>query len=226
MKRQSKINVKKNSGLLILLVLFAASCASESQHKVKLEIPNVSPVPLEPYQILTVTDFLLEREFKDFDLSQELVNYLTAEFSQKFKGGVAATKIVWGEGDPFTNPGFWTSVGKGLQGGLLLTGKVLYEQDTRKAFLEPEGTGDDSPFQTPKSLSERKVFTLQIHLYLIKAETGEVVFDKEYKETKNYQNKKQTGFFAFFDLIQKVKTAFFRSLFGETRIQERYLLTK
>ena len=226
MKKQTKKKVKKNSGLLILLLLFAVSCASESRHKVKLEIPNVSPIPLDSYKTLAITDFLLEKEFKDFNLSQELVNYLTAEFSQKFKGPVASTKMAWAEEDPFANPGFWKTCGPNLPGGLVLTGKVLYVQDTRKAFLEPERSADDSPFQSPKSLSERKVFTLQIHLYLIKVETGEVVFDKEYKETKNYENKRQTGFFAFFDLIQRVKTAFFRSLFGETRIQERYLLTR
>ncbi|MCK4429779.1 MAG: hypothetical protein KAW19_00605, partial [Candidatus Aminicenantes bacterium] len=65
---------------------------------------------------------------------------------------------------------------------------------------------------------------LNIDIYIIEAQSGKTLYKRNFKETKSYKNPNQTAFFAFFDLMQSVKDKLLRNLFGESRIQERYII--
>jgi hypothetical protein len=92
--------------------------------------------------------------------------------------------------------------------------------------LEKDSGLQESPFPDKKELAERKVYGLSLELLLIQSDSGEILYSRNFKEDKKYENPKQTAYFAFFDLIQRVKQRFFRDILGEDIIQERYLLTK
>jgi len=62
--------------------------------------------------------------------------------------------------------------------------------------------------------------------YFIDARTGEPVFRRNFQETLNSENVKQTAEFAVFDLMGRIKIKLLRSLFGSERPLERYLLVK
>jgi hypothetical protein len=61
---------------------------------------------------------------------------------------------------------------------------------------------------------------------MIDAKTGEILYTRNFKQTKHYINPNQTAYFAFFDLIQIVKTKLFQAFLGEELLQERYLLSR
>jgi hypothetical protein len=212
--------------LTLLLIAFGASCASEGPRKVRVELPTGPAVKLEEYKEFIVTDFREEAETKDFDLNKELVDYFSFEVGKKFKGKVTQRKTSPEKEAVWEDKSFWKNAGADYKEALFLTGSVRFIQETRKALLEGDRKPVDGPFKEEKrTLSERKLFTLTLNLFLIRADTGEIIFKNDYKETKAYANTNQIATFAFSDLVQRVKMKFFRNILGTDRIQERYLIS-
>ncbi|MFC2167755.1 hypothetical protein ACFLRW_02135, partial [Acidobacteriota bacterium] len=82
------------------------------------------------------------------------------------------------------------------------------------------------PFPAETQLEQRIFFNFNLTLFFIDANSGETVFKREYKETKNYNNPNQTPYYAFFDLMQQIQVKLLRSILGLEQIQERYLVIK
>jgi len=221
--------MKKNSGFLILAILsaLAVSCATESSVKVKVEMSGVPAVRLDPYREIVLADFWLEKAPKDFNLNQALLGYLQDEIEHQFKGKLSSKAISWESGEMVNNKDFWRGVLADPQGRLILTGKAQFSAEVRKALLTKDRRAiDDGPFAPEKAWAERKNFVLKLGIYLIKPDSGEVLFQKDFQEAMDYENQKQTAEFAFFDLLQRFKLKFFRFLFSSEKIQERYLLSR
>jgi hypothetical protein len=102
----------------------------------------------------------------------------------------------------------------------------MLTQETRKALSEDAMKELDGPFEQGKKLLERRVVTLELTLFLLRAETGELLYKKDFKETKSFENTKQPASFAFFELLHKVKQKFFRAVLGESRVQDRFLISE
>lgn len=221
--------MKRNSGFLILAILaaLAVSCATESSVKVKVVIPGSPAVRLDPYREIVVAAFWQETELKDFNLNQALVSYLRDEIEHQFKGKLSSKTISWENAQMTENKDFWKQLLPEPQGCLILTGKAQFTQDVRKALLAKDRRAiDDGPFTPEKAWAARKSFSLKLGIYLIKPDTGEVLFQKDFQEAMDYEGQKQMAEFAFFDLLQKIKLKLFRLLFGSEKIQERYLLSR
>jgi hypothetical protein len=219
--------MKKNKVFLLLVLLLHFSCAMDSILKINVDIPAASPVKLERYKEIVVTNFWVPKETKDFNLSQELDDYLSLELGKQFKGNMASKAISLENEEVFKKQDFWKNLSPEKKQALFLTGKAQYTQETRKAILKKEKPIVDGPFKPEKKgLTERKMFTLELSLYLISAETGEALYQKDFKEMKSYEKPKQTSQFVFYELIQIIKQKFFRTILGEEKLQERYLITK
>lgn len=221
-----KKNRLRPQGLLLLPVLLAWACSSaETYKKIQIEIPSPKPVPVESFQKLLVADFWVVASIPDFDLNQELRGYTCAELGRQFKiPAVLITTPFEAEPD-FSAPAAWLRPGTEGKDALLLTGKAQLTQETRKALSEEAMKDLDGPFAPEKKIIERRVATLDLSLVLLKAETGDVLFRKDYKETMSFENIKQPASFAFFELIQRIKVKFLRAALGEGRVQERYLIS-
>lgn len=226
MKRQNQVLL-----LFLLLALFIqASCiTSDNYLKVRLEIPSVSPIDLQAFREVAITNFRLDPAAGDvpgLDLDKELVDYFSYELGKKFQGKVSRETVVWDKDGLVEDAGRWKSSPAGRRGALVMTGSARFSQETRKAVMEDERPVD-GPFEfEKKGLSERKIFTLSVDLYLIRAESGEVVYKRDFKESRTYQNTRQTAPFAFYELVQRVKLKLFRTILSENRVEDRYLLTK
>jgi hypothetical protein len=219
--------MKKNSGLLIVIVLLLAACSIETTRKVKIEMPSVPEVRLDRSQEIIVTNFWQDKEIQDFGLNQNLAQYFQDELKRPFKGKLSTKTISWDNADLPKNKDFWKQAAGDAKNTLFLTGKVQFGQELRKALLANEKrTIDDGPFAKERTWAERRNYSLKLEIFLIQSDTGEVLFQREYQEQMNYANIKQSAEFAFFDLIQRIKPKLFRSLFGTDRVQERYLLSK
>ena len=216
--------MKKIKIALILTILFSFSCASNDYWKLRIEVPGKTSFILDQYSEVVITNFLIKEETKDFDLNHEIVDYFSFEIGQNFNGKVSMEEITFEE-DPFKNEAFWKNLLPTRKDALLFTGGAQYIEEIRKAILQEKTERFEDPFISKKrGLAERRFYTLNIDLYIIDAKTGKTLYTRNFKESKGYQNPKQTAPFAFFDLIQRVKAKFFRNILGEASIQERYLI--
>ena len=216
--------MKKIKIVLVLTILFSFSCASNDYWKIRIEIPGKTSFNLDQYNEVVITNFLIKEETKDFNLNQELVDYFSFEVGQNFKGKVSIKEITFEE-EPFKNEAFWKNLLPDRKKAILFTGGAQYTEEIRKAILQKQKERFEDPFVSKKrSLAERRFYTLNLDFYIIDAKTGKTLFKRNFKESKGFENPKQTAPFAFFELIQRVKAKFFRNFFGVASIQERYLI--
>ncbi len=216
--------MKKIRIVLVLTILFSFSCASNDYWKLRIEIPGKTSFNLDQYNEVVITNFLIKEETKDFNLNQELVDYFSFEVGQNFKGKVSIKEITFEE-EPFKNEAFWKNLLPDRKKAILFTGGAQYTEEIRKAILQKQKDRFEDPFVTKKrSLAERRFYTLNLDFYIIDAKTGKTLFKRNFKESKGFENPKQTAPFAFFELIQRVKAKFFRNILGVASIQERYLI--
>lgn len=217
--------MKKFKIALLLVLWFSLSCSSSNYWKLKIEVPGWTAFSLDQFSEIVITTFLIKEETKDFDLNQEIIDYFTSEIGQKFKGKISSKKISFEKEEPFKREDFWKNLSPDLEEAVLLTGSAQYTAEIRKAILERKKERFEGPFPSERTLAERRFYTLNLDLYIIDAKTGKALYKRNFKESKGYESPKQTAPFAFFDLIQRVKVKFFRSILEEGSIQERYLIS-
>lgn len=220
--------MKRNKWALFGLLVFLAGCAGGNTYiKIRIELPTYSNTNLEDFQEIVITNFLVSKEPSGISLSDELGRYFRAELERKFKGRVSLRQIPLESEAPFQKPETWKSLAGGSGALLILSGKAQLSRETRKSILgRRTKTPEGEYLPGEKTVEERQVFTLEATLYLIRGDTGEILLQKNFKETKPYAHPQQRADFAFFDLVQRVKAKLFQPMLGEERIQDRYLLTK
>ncbi len=217
--------MRKNRCVLALAFLFFCSCASESYYKLRINLPAKTTLDLSRFDEVFVTNFLIKKETKDINLSQELTDYFYFEFGQKFKGKTSRENVSLKDEDLFKNEDFWKNLSPGRKNSILLTGSAQYSEEVRKAILENKRDRFETPFPPERVLAERRFYILNLELYLIDAQSGKILYKRNFNESKGYDNPRQAGYFAFFDLIQAVKGKLFSNILAETKIQERYLIS-
>jgi len=217
--------IKKINIAFLLALIIHLSCTSLNYWKVKVELPGIATLNLDQFKEVVISDFLVEKETKDFNLNQELIDYFSAELGKHFKEKITTKEITWDKEDIFQKEDFWKNLLPESNEALILTGSVQYTEEVRKAILEEYSKRSQEPFTSKKGLAQRKFYTLILHLYLIKAKTGEILYKRDFKESKGYKNPNQTANFAFFDLIEMVRVKFFRNILGKDKVDQRYLIS-
>lgn len=211
------------AGLLLLL----AACRGDVYRKLRLELPPYSPVKLEEFQEILITDFLVTRTPEGFDLNREIRDYFRAELERKFKGNILVQPFSVENEEALENEEAWKVLHSPSASRLIMTGKAGLIQETRKAILgRPARRPEEDRLSPARNIEERRVFTLELTVILLRPETGQPLLKKDFKETLTYTNLAQRVDFAFHDLAQRVRVKLFRPLLGEERIQERYLLLR
>jgi len=222
--------MKKNSLIILICLVVLSSCVTTEYWKMKVEIPRRTELDIETFNSIIITPFLVDKEFEDFDLSQEISSFFEGMFKRKTKTTVTTKAVPLENEAQFESPDFWKNQGQGQENEskntLFLTGTAQYSTETRKALLKRAKKRYEDPFPAEARLEQRKFFNFNMTLFLIDANSGETVFKKEYKETESYNNPNQTSFYAFFDLIQQIQEKLLRSILGLEQVQERYLVIK
>jgi len=217
--------MRRNSPLLLFsLVLLAACGGQESYRKIRLEIPTYSPLHLEEFEKAVICGFLIGEKSAGIDLNKELSEYFRSEIQRKLHFQVVMQPLALESEDLFRKPDFWRSLAAGSGRALYVTGKAQMTRETRKAVISKDQEDIEDPFDRHKGIAERTIFSLNLQIYMISGDNGEVVFDRLFQETKAYVSPNQRADFAFFDLVQRAKAKLFRPIMSEGRIQERYLI--
>ncbi len=222
----TKKRIKREYRLVFLLglILIFFSCRSEEQLKLKIELPRKTPIPLDNFDEFVVTNFMIKGETQDFDMNRELTDFFSAELDQNLQKKISSKEISFETEDVFQAPEFWTAFYPEGKGTLLFTGELEYSQETRKAIKSLQKRQFETPFPEESRIDSRKYYSLDLQIYIIDAQTGKVLYERNFKESKTYKNPNQTAHFAFIDIIHSVRDKLFRQLLGEEQIQQRYLI--
>lgn len=218
--------MKKNSLILLFCLVVLSSCMTTEYWKMKIEIPRRTELDIEAFDALIITPFLVEKEVEDFDLGKEISDFFAGTFKRKAKIAVTTRSLPVENEAQFESPDFWKKLERNSKNTLFLTGTAQYTSETRKALLKRAKKRYEDPFPAEARLEQRRFYTFNMSLFLINAKSGEAVYKREFKETKNYNNPNQTSYFAFFDLMQQIQEKLLRSVLGLEQIQERYLVFK
>jgi hypothetical protein len=219
--------MKRSKAIVAAACLLQLACAGESARKIRVGIPGYTPLRAGDVGEIYVTAFKADETTAEFDVGKELADYLFVELTRKFEGKVFRRSIPADKAGLAGDTEFWKALPGGSGPALFLTGTILYKEEVRKALLETDAKELDGPFrQEKKGLSERRLYTFAVDLALIRAGTGEVVLRKEFKETSTYPDPNLPFSYAYYELSPHFKTKFFQAVFGDERLQERYLFTR
>jgi hypothetical protein len=219
--------MRKNSRtLLILLALLAACRTGDTYRKIRVELPVYSPLRPEEFDQVIFSGFLIGQSPEGVDLNKELIEYLSPEFEKRLNFRVFVQPVALLSDEVFRQADFWRSLASGPGRSLYITGTAELTRETRKSILGRPRPDPDDPLAKQDAVAERALFALSVHLYLIRGDSGEILLEREFRETKAYPNIKQRADFAFYDLAQRIKGKLSRPLLSEERLQDRYLLLK
>lgn len=222
---RTKIKKRKSNSLILLLgLLFFLSCGTGEHMRLRIKMPRKTPINLEAFEEIAITNFFVKEEAKDFDLNKELTEYFAMEFGQKVKNKISSTKVALQNEEVFQDKTFWQKVSPNKKGTLLFTGSLEYTEEVRKAIKSASKRRFEEPFPEESRIEERRFYSLSLHLYLIDAQSGDALYKRTFKESKAYKNPNQTAYFAFYDMMLNVRDKLFRQILGEEQIQERYLI--
>jgi len=225
--RMMRTKIKRrnsNSFILLFGLLFLLSCGTGEHVRLRIEMPRKAPINLEDFEEISITNFLVKEEVKDFDLNKELTKYFTTELEQKTQKKITSTEVALQSEDVFQDKTFWQKISPEKKGALLFTGSMEYTEEVRKSIKSAKKRRFAEPFPEESRIEERRFYSLSLHLYLIDTQSGEVLYKRTFKESKSYKNPNQTAYFAFYDMMLIVRDKLFRQILGEEQIQERYLI--
>ena len=222
---RKKMKKRKNYSFILLLgLLFLFSCGTGQYLRLRIEMPRKSPINLEDYKEISITNFLVKEEVEDFDLSKELTKYFAEELNQRINSNISSTEVTFPNEEVFQDKSFWQNVSPDKTEALFFTGSLEYTEEIRKAIKSAKKRRFDDPFPDESRIEERKFYSTALHLYLIDKRTGEALYKITFKESKTYNNPNQTSYFAFYDMMVTIRDKLFRQILGEEQIQERYLI--
>ncbi len=226
-----RTKMKKNktafyTTVLCFLFFCFYSCSSMSSYvEVNASIAKKPEVNLAPFEEIIITDFLPKKEKPDFDINNEIKEYFAQEMRIETKKEVMLEQVSAEDEKNFNEKEFWVNLSDNERKGIIISGTYEYKSEIRKALIKDKKKFED-PFSYEDRFAQRNMYSLILDLYFIDSQTGEILFQRKFSETKTYENPNQTSAFAFYDLIFGIKEQVFRDLLAEPRPQQRYLILK
>lgn len=192
----------------------------------RIQIPRLAEVRMADFDGIVFTDFLIQDVSGDFDLNAEIIDYFSNEIGVAMEEGVHIQNIDIEDETFFENSQFWSSLPIDIPKAVIFSGTANMTQETRKALVAKGRKQFEDPFPEQRQLATQKYFTLEMKIHAIHSETGEILYQQEFKESNSYTNPNQTPYDAFFDLAFEIKEKLFQAILGGEKIQERYLILK
>jgi len=222
--------MKKNkTGFYITLLCFLFfclnSCSSMSQVEVSTYIAKKPEVNLALFEEIIITDFLQKKEKPDFDINNEIKEYFAQEMRIETKKRVKLEQAGAEDEKNFKEKEFWVNLSDNEKKGIIVTGTFEYKSEIRKALIKDKKKFED-PFSYEDRFAQRNMYSLILDLYFIDSQTGEILFQRKFSDTKTFENPNQTPAFAFYDLLFSIKEKVFHDILAEPSVQKRYLILK
>jgi hypothetical protein len=207
--------VKAPTFVLLALVLAGAfACGPKIQVPVRVEMPGVSPFPVHSFDEIALADFREDAPLEDFKAGRELREYLATEIDQAFDGTVLR----------IDSPD--ESRVRGRERGIVLSGSISLATEIRKA-LDKTRVPADGPFKTAgRGLLEYRRYTLTVDLLIQSASDGSTLYQRRFREERDYSDLEKSVEFAFSDLSSRVRATLFPLLLATPTFEARTLLRR
>ncbi|MEM6454470.1 MAG: hypothetical protein AAF772_05190 [Acidobacteriota bacterium] len=187
-----------------VFILASALPVFASSVNVKLTLPVRARVDLSPFRTLAPLPFIMVQQegeerlpgrASDIDLQEEFERYLTKTLRRQ-------TDLKLLESGPVDYPtydllalaedrGFWQAVGERLQTDLILAGSLDFDIQDRSGYRTEEYV---SPFDgrtyLRQVLVEETGFEYDIVMMLFDGTTGELLYDDNFKDFKQYEGER------------------------------------
>jgi hypothetical protein len=219
--------VKARTLTAVLAILAAgAACRATAPVPVRVEMPGISPFPSGSLTAIIVTNFRNDALIPGFDAGLELQAYIAAEIGSVFKGSVSRLALSSDVAAGNAGPSFWRDAGAGRDRAVFLTGSLSFASQLRKA-LKGTRASLDRPFKAAdRRLFERLHWTLRVDMFLISAASGEILFQKTFREERDYSDIEKPAEFAFSELSGRIRAKLLTVLLGSSTIEPRTLLVR
>lgn len=212
---------KINKLFPFILILIMISCVENT--KVEIEIPLKPKYNIPKFDYLWLGDFLARETIENYNLREEITNYLQNEIKSRFSvDSKRGEKIDWeNEKNLFENDNFWREYVRDKEDTLIITGSASLKLENRNIIQ------DVSPYLSPSAQEKRlipmKFLILNLELYIMHPKTGKIMYKNNFKEEKGFSEKTQNLAFGFFDVMKKITEKFFGDIFEKKIKKERIL---
>jgi hypothetical protein len=208
--------------LLAAVLAAAGACRIMGPVVVPIEMPGVSAFPPGAFSEIVLTEFRNEAPIAGFDVGKELQAYLAAELRRAFRGPVALRPPV----EPAAaTPAFWQDAAGGRAGVVFLTGTVMLTSVVRKALKSGQPLSD-GPFDAKRAVIEQLRWTLVVDVAVVSGATGETLYERAFREDRDYIDLERPADFALSDASAAVRVRLFQALLGAPTIEKRSLLRR
>jgi hypothetical protein len=193
---------------------------------VQEEKPGVAVLQPGLFNEIIVTDFRDDAPSPDFALGRELQSYLAVELGRAFRGAVSRMDLSRDGKIAAGDPAFWRQAAAGRERAVFLTGSAGLVGRTLKA-LKKKSLPVDGPFNLDgRGLIEQRRWILSIDLAVVSAATGETLYQRTFRENRDYSDLDKPVEFVFAELVDRILARLFPVLFGAPTIEERALLRR
>jgi hypothetical protein len=215
--------VRTRAVVLLAAVLAAGgACRTLDPVVVPVEVPGVSAFAPGSFSEIALAEFRNEAPIPGFDVGKELQAYLAAELKRAFRGPVSLRPPV---APAEATPAFWKDAAGGRDRLVFLTGSVRLTSEVRKA-LKSGKLPLDGPFEAKRAIVEQLHWTLVVDIAVVSGATGETLYDKIFREDRDYIDLERPAEFAFSDASAAFRNRFFQALLGAPTIEKRSLLRR
>lgn len=208
--------------LLAAVLVSGGACRIMGPVVVPVEVPGVAAFPPGAFSEIVLAEFRNEAPIPDFDVGKELQSYLAAELKRAFRGPVSVRAPV---PPAEATPAFWKGAAGGRDRIIFLTGSVRLTSEVRKALISGK-VPLYGPFNAKRAIIEQLRWTLIVDIAVVSGATGETLYEKVFREDRDYIDLERPAEFALSDASAAVRSRLFQALLGAPTIEKRSLLRR
>lgn len=203
---------------IIVCLTLLVSCAGQKSAEVNIVLPMKAKFETKDYKHIYFTNLYVKKDYKvdqvvEIDPNEEIILHLKSQLSnlsdlkvKDFQMDYAS--ITDQNYEKFVkNPDTWKNLNiEDKRSSLIFTGKVEFSNQDASGFFPREITDARTGITRTINIKEDKIEVgLGLDIYVISAETGEILYKENFKETSTfYETRKVTlpMFYVVFDRFE------------------------
>lgn len=175
--------------------------------RITLMVPTREKIDMTGLRRVLVTRFVIDEEPTELDLNKELVGVLRRDLRNR-------TSLLVHDGDPpplpeqplrdlLANTGFWRRLAERHEADLVLSGEAGFRTADRSGYVQVDEINPMTGQRVRRTrFVTREAFLLDLHLFFLKGETGELLYEDHFSGEHTYEGAgfdRLSGLFDLFD---------------------------
>lgn len=225
MKLERSADLLVSGVVLGLLSLLAAGCVSSAPVSLLIDLPSPEPFPWASFERLIIVDLKDAPPATEVDAGRTLAEALAAALGRASQLPVSRRLLPPDErpGTVLPTSGFDAT---GAGESVCVTGTARLTTQTRKA-LQQGAVPVDGPFKLDnRGLIERRRYEMAVDLRLFALPSGRLLFERAFREEKEYLDTEKPADFALAELADLVRDRLLRALSSSPAPETRVLLRR